>query len=57
MSVGFVASKGATFAAELPKQREETDRKVKAFHDTVGAAGSALRAARSAPGSKPRRPR
>ena len=44
MSVGFVASKGATFAAELPKQREETDRRVKAFHDAVGAAGSALRA-------------
>ena len=44
MSVGFVASKGATFAAELPKQREETDRRVKAFNDAVGAAGSALRA-------------
>ena len=43
MSVGFVASKGATFAAELPKQREETDRRVKAFHDTVGAAATALR--------------
>ena len=36
MSVGFVASKGARFAAELPKQREETDRRVKAFNDAVG---------------------
>ena len=39
MSVGFVASKGANFAAELPKQREETDRRLKALHDAVGSAG------------------
>ena len=51
MSVGFVASKGAIFAAELPKQREETDRSVKAFHDAVGAAGRRCAAVRSAPGS------
>ena len=43
MSVGFVASKGANFAAELPKQRTETDRRLKALHDAVGSAGSALR--------------
>jgi methyl-accepting chemotaxis protein len=44
MSVGFVASKGATFAAELPRQREETDRRIKAFDDAVGAASSRMRA-------------
>jgi methyl-accepting chemotaxis protein len=43
MSVGFVASKGVNFAAELPKQREETDRRVKAFRDATGAASEAMR--------------
>ncbi len=43
MSVGFVASKGASFAAELPSQRPETDRRIKAFDDAVRAAGSRMR--------------
>src|SRR6185436_6474853 len=44
MSVGFVASKGASFAAELPSQRQETDRRIKAFDDAVSAASSRMRA-------------
>jgi methyl-accepting chemotaxis protein len=43
MSVGFVASKGANFAAELPSQRQETDRRIKAFDDVVSAASSRMR--------------
>src|SRR5262245_42166282 len=43
MSVGFVASKGSSFAAELPKQREETDKRIQAFNEAVGQA-SGMRA-------------
>jgi methyl-accepting chemotaxis protein len=43
LSVGFVASKGATFATELPSQRQETDRRIKAFDDAVNAASSRMR--------------
>jgi methyl-accepting chemotaxis protein len=38
MSVGFLASKGVTFAAELPPQREQTTLRIKAFHDGIAAA-------------------
>ena len=49
MSVGFAVSKGQTFAVELPKQRDETDRRVKAFREAVAAAGSAAQSTALAP--------
>jgi methyl-accepting chemotaxis protein len=44
MSVGFLASKGSTFATELPPQRDETTRRVNGFHDAIGTAGGGMRA-------------
>ena len=35
MSAGFLGSKGANFAAELPKQREATDKQRKALADVL----------------------
>src|SRR3954447_21699758 len=43
MSVGFVASKGTTFAAELPKQRQDTDARITRFREAVGSAGGLSR--------------
>ena len=39
MSAGFIGSKGAKFAAELPRQRELTDGKRKELDTTIGALG------------------
>jgi methyl-accepting chemotaxis protein len=44
MSVGFVASKGATFAAELPNQRQQTDARVKAFREAIASGGAGVQA-------------
>jgi methyl-accepting chemotaxis protein len=40
MSAGFIGSKGAKFAAELPKQRELTDDKRKALDATLAELGT-----------------
>jgi methyl-accepting chemotaxis protein len=43
MSSGFVASKGASFAGELPGQRKESDRRVEALRHAVANSGQAVR--------------